>query len=54
MQTPEVEEEFLQAKICDFGYAAEVDPDSKKCYFYKKRGTIGYMAPEISNVSSKY
>jgi serine/threonine protein kinase len=51
MQTPEYKEEFLQAKICDFGFSQTIDPQSGQAYFHERRGTMGYIAPEIQNVN---
>lgn len=50
MQSSEREDEFNKVKICDFGLSQIIDSSIGKAKVESKCGTIGYMAPEISNV----
>lgn len=47
MSTPESEDEYNQAKLCDFGLSHIFDKATGKAKADQKCGTIGYMAPEI-------
>ena len=48
LSSPEREDEYNIAKICDFGLSQRIDPSTNKAKIEAKCGTFGYMAPEIS------
>jgi len=47
LQSSERDDEFDQAKLCDFGLSHIVDPSNGKAESLTKCGTLGYMAPEV-------
>jgi len=49
MQSPEREDEYPIAKLCDFGLSLRMDSDGK-AQQEVKCGTPGYIAPEITSV----
>ena len=44
-QSSDMEGEFDQAKLCDFGLSGTLDSDGKLSM--QRVGTLGYMAPEL-------
>lgn len=46
--SPEVEEEYNMAKLCDFGLSHKMDGQGQAALNIRQ-GTLGYMAPEIGN-----
>lgn len=53
MSKAEREDEFNTVKICDFGLASIIDPKVGKVSLEAKCGTMGYIAPEVKEVSTK-
>lgn len=51
LQSTEREDEFDRVKICDFGLSYITDPHQGKVKAEVKCGTIGYIAPDVQEVS---
>lgn len=51
MQSAEREDEYNSVKICDFGLSQIIDPKVGMAQLEAKCGTMGYMAPEVKEVT---
>jgi len=50
ISSPESDDEYPIAKLCDFGLCHLIDNNVGKAYMPVKCGTHGYIAPENDNV----